>query len=213
VNPVERALRRIAQDLQGTGRSWALVGGLAVSARAEPRTTRDVDLAVAVSGDREAESLVFRLQTLGYSVLAVLEQGATGRLATVRFRPPQEKEGGVLVDLLFASSGIEPEIVSAAEDLDILPNLRVPVARLSHLCGWLRNHHSGVTAVLHTLEGLARAPRALAAVNTVAGGGRCARSAAFFLRSGPEALLLSWIGHRLNGRTQVAARTLRPGLP
>jgi hypothetical protein len=39
------------------------------------------------------------------------------------------------------------------------------------VCGWLRHHHSGVTAVLHTLEGLARSPRQLAAVNAVAGGG------------------------------------------
>lgn len=133
MNPIENALRRIVKDLQNLGRSWALIGGLAVSARAEPRTTRDVDLAVAVAEDREAESLIFRLQSLGYKVVAVLEQEATGRLATVRLRPPGEGEGGVLVDLLFASSGIEPEIVRAAEDLDILPDLRMPVASLGHL--------------------------------------------------------------------------------
>lgn len=133
MNPIENALRRIVKDLQNFGRSWALIGGLAVSARAEPRTTRDVDLAVAVAEDREAESLIFRLQSLGYKVVAVLEQEATGRLATVRLRPPGEGEGGVLVDLLFASSGIEPEIVRAAEDLDVLPDLRMPVASLGHL--------------------------------------------------------------------------------
>jgi len=36
----------------------ALVGGLAVSARAEPRLTRDVEVAVAVAGDAEAEPLM-----------------------------------------------------------------------------------------------------------------------------------------------------------
>ena len=115
------------------GESWALIGGLAVSARAEPRTTRDVDLAVAVAGDREAESIVFRLQALGYTILAVLEQEATGRLATVRLRPPGEQEGGVIVDLLFASSGIEPEVTRAAEVLEIVPGLLAPVATLGHL--------------------------------------------------------------------------------
>jgi len=35
--------------------------------------------------------------------------------------------------VLFASSGIEPEIVEAAEPLEILPGLRVPVARVGHL--------------------------------------------------------------------------------
>jgi hypothetical protein len=39
------------------------------------------------------------------------------------------------------------------------------------VCGWLRRHHPEMTAMLHTLEGLARAPRALASVNAVAGGG------------------------------------------
>jgi predicted nucleotidyltransferase len=133
VNPLEDTLRRIAEDLRKLGRPWALIGGLAVGAWAEPRTTRDVDLAVAVANDKEAESLVFRLQALGYAVLAVLEQEATSRLATVRLRPPSEGEGGVIVDLLFASSGIEPEITRAAMELDIISGLRVPVARIGHL--------------------------------------------------------------------------------
>jgi len=133
MNPLAETLGRIADDLRKLGRSWSLIGGLAVGARAEPRTTRDVDLAVAVAGDKEAEAIVFRLQTLGYAVLAVLEQESTGRLATVRLRPPNEREGGVIVDLLFASSGIEPEVTQAAEDLDIIPGLRVPVARIGHL--------------------------------------------------------------------------------
>jgi len=46
VDAIEAALRRIAVDLDARGRHWALVGGLAVSARAEPRTTRDVDVVV-----------------------------------------------------------------------------------------------------------------------------------------------------------------------
>lgn len=133
MNPLAETLRRIADDLWKLERSWALIGGLAVGARAEPRTTRDVDLAVAVAADKEAEAIIFRLQTLGYAVLAVLEQESTGRLATVRLRPPNEREGGVIVDLLFASSGIEPEIARAAEALDIIPGLRVPVARIGHL--------------------------------------------------------------------------------
>ncbi len=39
----------------------------------------------------------------------------------------------LVVDLLFASSGIEPEIVRAAEQLEILPSLVVTVARTGHL--------------------------------------------------------------------------------
>jgi predicted nucleotidyltransferase len=133
VNPLEAALRRISEDLRTSGRPWALIGGLAVSARAEPRTTRDVDLAVAVADDRQAEALIFHLQSRGYATVAVLEQEVAGRLATVRLRPHVEGNLGVLVDLLFASSGIEPEIARMAEPLEILPGLSLPVARIGHL--------------------------------------------------------------------------------
>lgn len=69
----------------------------------------------------------------GYQTFATVEQEAVGRLATVRLIPPGEKAEGLVVDLLFASSGIENEIVDAAEPLEILPKLTVPVARTGHL--------------------------------------------------------------------------------
>ena len=40
---------------------------------------------------------------------------------------------GIVVDLLFASSGIEPEIVAAAQPLEVVAELRVSVARTGHL--------------------------------------------------------------------------------
>ncbi len=40
---------------------------------------------------------------------------------------------GPVVDLLFASSGIEPEIVAEASPLAVLPNLTIGVARTGHL--------------------------------------------------------------------------------
>jgi predicted nucleotidyltransferase len=133
LNPLAAALRRIADDLRAAGKEWALIGGLAIGARAEPRTTRDVDLAVAVASDREAEALVFELQSRGYRTVTAIEQEAVGRLCTVRLFPPGEGRAGVVVDLLFASSGIEPEVVRAAEKLEIVPGLVVPVARTGHL--------------------------------------------------------------------------------
>lgn len=63
----------------------------------------------------------------------LVEQEKTGRLATVRFGAPGEGPEGLVVDLLFASSGIEPEIVAEAETLEVLPNLHLPVARVGHL--------------------------------------------------------------------------------
>jgi predicted nucleotidyltransferase len=133
VSALEAAIRRIAADLDASKRSWALVGGLAVSARAEPRTTRDVDVVVGVEDDASAEALILELQAKGFRVLTALEQRAVERLATVRMVAPGGTEQGVVVDLLFASSGIERDIAARAESLEILPGLVIPVARVSDL--------------------------------------------------------------------------------
>lgn len=131
VNALEEALRRIIAGLEGAHASWAIVGGIAVSARAEPRTTRDVDVAVAVSGDNEAEHLVRALQSSGYRVRAVVEHETAGRLATARLF--HSERSALLVDLLFASSGIEGEVVRRADRLEILPGLAANVASIGHL--------------------------------------------------------------------------------
>jgi Nucleotidyl transferase AbiEii toxin, Type IV TA system len=104
-----------------------------VSARTEPRLTRDADLAVLVSDDRDAEALVLALQGRSWLVVTAIEQDAARRLATVRLSPGAEGALGTVIDLLFASSGIEPEIVAAADQIDIVPGLIAPVARLAHL--------------------------------------------------------------------------------
>jgi len=77
------------------------VGGLAVSARAEPRLTRDVDLAIAAKNDQAAEACVAKRIARGYRVTTTVEQTKTGRLAPVRLRPPMRT--ALVVDLLFAS--------------------------------------------------------------------------------------------------------------
>ena len=131
LNPVERALKRIFAELDEAGVACALIGGLAVSARAEPRTTRDVDVAISADSDAAAEQLVFHLQSRGYVVGVLLEQEKTGRIATVRLT--RKSERSVYIDLLFASSGIEPQIVAAAEELAVLEEVTVRVATRAHL--------------------------------------------------------------------------------
>jgi hypothetical protein len=128
-NQLEATLRQALRDLDACGCRWALVGGLAVGARAEPRTTRDVDVAIATSSDAEAEQMVHAMLGKGYRLAMAVEQEATGRLATVRLAT----KAGLFVDLLFASSGIEPEIVASADSLTVLPRLRAPVASVGHL--------------------------------------------------------------------------------
>ena len=129
---LEASLRHVEAHLREAGASFALVGGLAVSVRTEPRFTRDADLAVAVTSDAQAETLIATLRALGYRIDAVVEQDAVGRLATVRLERSIEMDAPV-IDLLFASSGIETEIVSEAEPIELLPALTMGVARVGHL--------------------------------------------------------------------------------
>lgn len=129
----EAVLRRLDRDLGAQRVCWELIGGFAVSARAEPRFTRVLDVAVAVADDQAAEALAGALLREGYRVMASVEQDDVGRLATVRLHPPGEPEDEIVTDLLFASSGIEPEIVAAAGPVVVAPGLTVPVARIGHL--------------------------------------------------------------------------------
>lgn len=129
---LESALRQVCADLAATGYRFALIGGLAVSARTEPRFTRDADIAVAVANDTEAEALIRTLRGAGYEIEAIIEQEAVGRLATARLRRSAEPSGPV-IDLLFASSGIEPEIVAEANEIELLPQLGIRVATTGHL--------------------------------------------------------------------------------
>jgi hypothetical protein len=72
--PVESALRRAVSDLNALKAQWALIGGLAISVRSVPRFTKDLDFAVAVAGDSEAEDVVHRLGGRGYRPVELLEQ-------------------------------------------------------------------------------------------------------------------------------------------
>jgi predicted nucleotidyltransferase len=133
MNSLESLLQQISLVLSKQNKAWALVGGLAVSVRTEPRFTRDLDLAVAVSGDTEAELLVHGLQGAGFQAFATVEHEKTNRLAMARMTPFGSSPQGLVLDLLFASSGIESEICAEAEDLFVFPELSVPVARIHHL--------------------------------------------------------------------------------
>jgi hypothetical protein len=118
------ALKTICLQLEAAGRRFALVGGLAVSVRAEVRFTRDVDLAVIVTDDRDAEGLVYALRAEGYTPVASVEHETRRPLATVRLLAPE----GIKVDLLFFSSGIEDEVVARSTLVDMGGAGRIPVA-------------------------------------------------------------------------------------
>jgi predicted nucleotidyltransferase len=133
VQSVEAVLRQAAADLDAIGARWAVIGGLAVAFRAEPRFTKDVDLAVAVTDDAEAERIVNRLQVRGYALASLVEQDYVNRLAIARLVRPIRGTSSAFIDLLFANSGIEDEVVRRAERLEVLPDVFMPVASTGHL--------------------------------------------------------------------------------
>ncbi len=133
MNRLSHAIGNAVAQLEKQKLEFALIGGLAVSARTEPRFTRDADFAVAVSTDQEAEAAVRQFLQAGYRVVSTVEQDAVGRLATVRLSRATAESPDVVVDLLFASSGIEREIVEAADRFEILDKITVPVCTIGHL--------------------------------------------------------------------------------
>lgn len=126
------SLARISADLDDLGVRWAVVGGLAVSVRAEPRMTRDVDVAISVASDIDAERIVRALRDRGYQPVELLEQQGANRLATARMTAEGHVDG-IVLDLLFASSGIESEIVADSEKLEVFAGIEARVASRSHL--------------------------------------------------------------------------------
>lgn len=126
---LEHLLRQVATAFDALGVPFALVGGFAVSVRAEPRFTRDVDIVVAVEDDSEAETLIRALRPHGLVPFSLVEQVATGRLATARLR----NEHGMICDLLLATTGIEPRIVRGASSVELHAGLALPVASAEHL--------------------------------------------------------------------------------
>lgn len=133
---IQKALFRLAGDFRALEVRWALVGGMAVSALAEPRTTQDVDVVLALPTEAEAERLVLLLRMRGYHdhpKQPLMQKKGTGRLLGVRLLAPLPDEEDTIVDLLFAMSGVEAEIVAAAQVFELMPGLYIPVARAGHI--------------------------------------------------------------------------------
>lgn len=131
IDHLESHYPTIIRNLQGLGARFAIIGGVAISIRTIERFTKDLDIAIAVQSDSEAEKIVLSLSRMGYFVETVIEQDEADRLATIRLSysgPPK-----ILIDLLFSSSGIESEIVEAAEEAEIFPGIAGMVATVPSL--------------------------------------------------------------------------------
>jgi hypothetical protein len=121
-------LRALATVLDGRGLRWFVFGAQAVSVRAAPRATQDVDVTVEVERDR-VEALVEALHAEGirhrYPELAeqLLETGAV---------LPMLHPSGMEIDIVLAGAGLEVLALSRATRLAI-DGVTVPVAHATDL--------------------------------------------------------------------------------
>ena len=126
-------LSTVADDLDDIGRSWALVGALALGVHARPRATLDADIALFVRDDTDANHFAKALQDRGYVVLEAGVHLSLGHFTSVRVVSPVRAGGRLVVDFMFDATGIEAEIVASAERLAVTRDLKVPVATRGHL--------------------------------------------------------------------------------
>ena len=131
IDHLESHYPAIIRHLLSLGAKFAIIGGVAVSIRTVERFTKELDIAIAVRSDSEAEAIVLSLSRSGYFVETVIEQEAAKRLSTVRLITPGPPE--IFIDLLFASSGIESEVVAAAEESEIFVGVTGRVATIPSL--------------------------------------------------------------------------------
>jgi hypothetical protein len=138
VTRLQKALIRLDTDLRALGLKWALVGGFAVMLRAEARSTRDLDIVLAVTEDHQLDEAVRGLRMRGYQdhPTKPMLLRKDGTLFGVRLVSPAldaDDDTVAIVDVLTGCSGVEREIVAAAEIREAMPRFFIPVARPEHL--------------------------------------------------------------------------------
>lgn len=130
-NQFRRALRELVSTLDALSVPWALIGGLAVAVRSEPVGLRS-EVQIALPSRASALDVDERLERRGYEVSSRSGHAAAGGPVKTRLRAPVEGYP-VSVSLVFADSGIEPEVITASTRLEVIPGLSAPVARTGHL--------------------------------------------------------------------------------
>lgn len=107
--------------LDGSGVRYLVIGGLAVVAVGEPRTTADAD-AIAYLTPKQAESLIMKGKGAGFDVEPKAEMKRLKATGTLRFR-----RGRFQLDLILASLPFEEEAYRRSQAKEIFGRkLRFP---------------------------------------------------------------------------------------
>lgn len=120
---VLEALIEATTFLENRGVPYAVIGGLAVQYWGEPRATRDVDIVVMVSGDRQEGFLSDALQQFRPRISDALAFARRNRVLLV------SAVDGTPIDITLGILGYEEEVMRRAVNV-AFPNLR-PVRLIS----------------------------------------------------------------------------------
>ncbi|MFN9368003.1 MAG: nucleotidyl transferase AbiEii/AbiGii toxin family protein [Planctomycetia bacterium] len=114
--------------LEARGIEFALIGGLAVSLRGQPRMTVDVDLVMLADVDRALELV----RDIGATPFEPLFPGVEEVVARSYILPLRHRTTGIRVDVAIGMSGFERQAVRRAAPVSI-GAVRVPVVATEDL--------------------------------------------------------------------------------
>lgn len=127
--PLLKTLIRPAEVLTGNGVPYCLVGGLAVSIVARPRTTEDIDLAVDIDPARrdELESLL-KEQFRAVQTKAHVLDFENARVWRAVLGVEEHEEGIIIVDFIFGDNPVHRNASQHADQLGFSGTV-IPVAK------------------------------------------------------------------------------------
>ena len=116
------------QVLESRDVRFALIGGLAVSLRGQPRMTVDVDLVILADVDRALQLL----GEIGSTPFEPLFTGVEEVVVRSAILPLRHRTTGIRVDVAIGMSGFEQQAVGRAVPMSI-GDVRVPVVAIEDL--------------------------------------------------------------------------------
>lgn len=121
-------LKKATQKGELTG--YALIGGVAVSARARPRATKDIDFLVSGDGAFLTSGLPDLISKMGYKCKMFNGDMLDPLNGVIRVF---DNDGSEFVDLIPVFWNWHMEAIKHAEEVEIFDGIKIPVARVEDL--------------------------------------------------------------------------------
>lgn len=128
VDALNETLHDVAEFLNAQGVAFALIGGIAVAVRGEPRSTLDVDIIIDCDIER-ALQLVTQLNDSSFSPLF---KGVEQVVKTGLLLPLVHRQFGIKVDIAIGMSEFEQDAIRQATMIAI-GGINIPVVRSEYL--------------------------------------------------------------------------------